>query len=453
MAAVGGEAPFTVTDPNTGEVAGGQLEGACTQHRLLPVQRRRGAVHPQLRPPVLADVALGSRRRWPDEHPADRQPDRLPALASRSPVRTAPRARIRSPASRATCRPRSRTTSRRPPTRRSRTARPPRYGEALFNLSLASGAYSCARCHTLGWSYDKPTTSGQGAYGWNLTGGSTNNHFATEADMVAFIKSGSEEGKLYGRNGQGTRPHAGIRHRCSPTSRSKPSSNTYGACDVDVGDCLGTRDPRSCSPSSSRVVVLCGSIYLIMATNMGARLAFLVALAGAVRLAVAHGHHVVDLRHRPEGPRPDVGGGAGQDGAPGHAGPLHRRCPGDVARRPRRRHVPGGGRARRRATPRRRAGTSSTPRRQSSARCRRRPACSSRRRERSPPASSRSSRCSTSVAIAIRRSTSRSTSSPSSTSRTTCSPRPRRSSRCAPSRAGRRFRRRSTTTRNASTST
>lgn len=78
------------------------------------------------------------------------------------------------------------------------------YGEALFNLSLSSGAYSCARCHTLGWSYDKPTTSGQGAYGWNLTGGSTNNHFATEADMVAFIKSGSEQGKLYGRNGQGT---------------------------------------------------------------------------------------------------------------------------------------------------------------------------------------------------------------------------------------------------------
>ena len=26
------------------------------------------------------------------------------------------------------------------------------YGEALFNLDLASGAYSCARCHTQGWS-------------------------------------------------------------------------------------------------------------------------------------------------------------------------------------------------------------------------------------------------------------------------------------------------------------
>ena len=58
------------------------------------------------------------------------------------------------------------------------------------------------------------------------------------------------------------------------------------------------------------VVVLCGSIYMIMATNMGARLAFLVVLAALVRLVDAHGHHVVDLRHRPEGPRPDVGRGA-----------------------------------------------------------------------------------------------------------------------------------------------
>jgi mono/diheme cytochrome c family protein len=78
------------------------------------------------------------------------------------------------------------------------------YGEALFNLELGSGAYSCARCHTLGWSYGDPGVSGQGAYGWNLTGGSTNSHFASEDDMVNFIKNGSEFGKLYGINGQGS---------------------------------------------------------------------------------------------------------------------------------------------------------------------------------------------------------------------------------------------------------
>ena len=48
------------------------------------------------------------------------------------------------------------------------------YGEALYNLDLASGAYSCARCHTQGWSYGDPGVTGQGAFGWNLTGGAIN---------------------------------------------------------------------------------------------------------------------------------------------------------------------------------------------------------------------------------------------------------------------------------------
>ena len=46
------------------------------------------------------------------------------------------------------------------------------------------------------------------------------------------------------------------------------------------------------------VVVLWAAIYLILATNLGARLGFLVALA-ALPVAVADGHHLVDLRHRP----------------------------------------------------------------------------------------------------------------------------------------------------------
>lgn len=77
-------------------------------------------------------------------------------------------------------------------------------GEAIFNLELGSGAYSCARCHTLGWSYDSPGVPGQGAYGWNLTGGSSNQHFASDADMVNFIKNGSVFGAQYGLNGQGS---------------------------------------------------------------------------------------------------------------------------------------------------------------------------------------------------------------------------------------------------------
>jgi len=78
------------------------------------------------------------------------------------------------------------------------------YGEALFNLELNSGAYSCARCHTEGWSYDDPSVPGQGALGWNLTGGSVNSHFPLEEDMVEFIDAGSEFGAVYGIQGQGT---------------------------------------------------------------------------------------------------------------------------------------------------------------------------------------------------------------------------------------------------------
>ena len=77
-------------------------------------------------------------------------------------------------------------------------------GEALFNLSISSGAYSCARCHTPGWSYGNPGVAAQGAFGWNLTGGATDSHFANEQDMIAFVKSGSKNGARYGLQGQGS---------------------------------------------------------------------------------------------------------------------------------------------------------------------------------------------------------------------------------------------------------
>jgi mono/diheme cytochrome c family protein len=77
-------------------------------------------------------------------------------------------------------------------------------GEALFNLDLGSGAYSCARCHTKGWSYGDPQATGGGAFGPSLTGGSSIRQFPNQNDMVAFIKSGSELGKRYGEQGQGS---------------------------------------------------------------------------------------------------------------------------------------------------------------------------------------------------------------------------------------------------------
>ena len=78
------------------------------------------------------------------------------------------------------------------------------YGEALFNLDLASGAFSCARCHTNGWSYGQPGVPGQGAFGWNVTGGSENTRFANRDAQVEFVKTGTEMGVGYAPQAQGT---------------------------------------------------------------------------------------------------------------------------------------------------------------------------------------------------------------------------------------------------------
>jgi len=77
-------------------------------------------------------------------------------------------------------------------------------GEALFNLDLNSGAYSCARCHTKGWSYGDPQVAGGGGLGPNLTGGAADANFPIEQDQIDFIKKGSELGKKYGLQSQGS---------------------------------------------------------------------------------------------------------------------------------------------------------------------------------------------------------------------------------------------------------
>jgi mono/diheme cytochrome c family protein len=78
------------------------------------------------------------------------------------------------------------------------------YGEALFNLGLSGGAFSCARCHTSGWSYGDPQESGQGGLGPNITGGAESAHFPNRDELVEFITNGSENGVGYGEQGQGS---------------------------------------------------------------------------------------------------------------------------------------------------------------------------------------------------------------------------------------------------------
>ena len=127
------------------------------------------------------------------------------------------------------------------------------YGEALFNLDLASGAYSCARCHTPGWSWGDPGVPGQGAFGWNLTGGSHQRSLPERGrhDRLRHERFGARRQVRHRRAGQ--RSHARLRVRCSPTSRSTPSSNTCGASDASnhSSPSTGSSSSAASSPSSS----------------------------------------------------------------------------------------------------------------------------------------------------------------------------------------------------------
>lgn len=70
-------------------------------------------------------------------------------------------------------------------------------GETLF------GEY-CSRCHTKGWSYGEALDPGSGAFGPNLTGGSTVNQFTDMAKHIEFVTLGSDYQKAYGTRGVGT---------------------------------------------------------------------------------------------------------------------------------------------------------------------------------------------------------------------------------------------------------
>ncbi len=79
-------------------------------------------------------------------------------------------------------------------------------GEAIFNMGLydafAGGAYSCARCHTKGWSFGQPEVSGGGAMGPNLTGGSVLSQFPTAESQIEFVSNYQPFAKTYGVYGQ-----------------------------------------------------------------------------------------------------------------------------------------------------------------------------------------------------------------------------------------------------------
>ncbi|HUP87181.1 MAG TPA: c-type cytochrome [Acidimicrobiales bacterium] len=76
-------------------------------------------------------------------------------------------------------------------------------GETLFKAV-------CARCHTKGWSYGEPEEMGGGAFGPNLTNGTTTRQFPDVETMTEFITNGSEFAKPYGTRGVGGNEGGGM---------------------------------------------------------------------------------------------------------------------------------------------------------------------------------------------------------------------------------------------------
>jgi len=98
-----------------------------------------------------------------------------------------------------------------------------KYGEYIFANEGTNGTYSCARCHTAGWSIDAASeftaeengidgplpgyedgyVQGGGFFGPNLTNGSTLNQFPSASGHADFISNGQTIGQVYGVAGSG----------------------------------------------------------------------------------------------------------------------------------------------------------------------------------------------------------------------------------------------------------
>ena len=427
MKATGGAAPYTDHRQEHRRGAGRHLERPGAQHGAVPLQRGGGAVHPRLRPPVLADVPVGHRRRWPHERPADRLDHRLPeehpAAGEECPERRQP---VR---------------GRRLPTAKQDEiqkaiddavagGRAKSVGEAIFNLDPRLGRYSCARCHTNGWSYGNPLVTGGGALGPNLTAGAEVRQFPNAEDNLSFVQALRSTGKKYGQQGQSQRPHAGLRLRYYTRRAAGRPGQLHPEPLMSLATILAfgwQPEIRGISVVVIAVAVLMGSVYL-HPHHQPRRPARLPGRAGRpVRVADDDGDLLVGLRHRPQGQGPARGwarrSSATDSSNAAARWPRSTTSAGDTD---------GAGR---RLDPHRRGQPGLRPDRG--------------RGRRHPPEPDRDlqgrrlqgrSPCTRRAASATRRSATRSTSSPSSTDPTTPSSRSNRSSRRSPSRGGPRCR-------------
>ena len=107
--------------------------------------------------------------------------------------------------------------------------------------------------------------------------------FPNAADNLAFVQNPPEAGKKYGQQGQssGRMPAFGSYYTARAARRARqvhPEPLMSLASVLAIGWQPEIRGHHRRPHRAS--LVLCGSVYLILSTNLGSRLGFLVALAG-----------------------------------------------------------------------------------------------------------------------------------------------------------------------------
>ena len=147
-----------------------------------------------------------------------------------------------------------------------------------------------------------PGPMGGGAYGPNLTDGDVDQQFPPptgEAELLRLDLQSACRPTRRTASAASRRAACRTSARCSPRRRSKRSWPTSGVAVGAQTTCLldprrrahpqeasGTRRSSACSSWSPAIVLFCGSIYLLLGTNLGARLGFLVAFTGLMGFMV-----------------------------------------------------------------------------------------------------------------------------------------------------------------------
>ena len=270
---------------STGEVTAVEWLAPALNTILLSLRRRRGPLHHHVRTSRLADVGVGAGRRQPmnfqqiDTVLAYLQSIQIPredCLPEEAAIRT-----VRA----VTCLRRPRPTSRRWRGSPSRTARTRRTAKRCSTSSCRAGPTAAPAATPRAGATATPASPVRARSAGTSPAARPPPSSPTARTMFEFVATGSENGVGYAprRRAAGACPGSARAHRRAARSDHRVRAEPVMCVPRPRRPSVAIRwepELRGILIVIIAVVVLCGSIYMIMATNLGARLGFLVALTG-----------------------------------------------------------------------------------------------------------------------------------------------------------------------------